>query len=345
MPIISIPTSIAGISVPGITSNGPLGLLYSNPFKTDTLYYPRDLNSSTKGHVVQFTIYEVTPVGYETLSNLKIPTKQEAKDAWKQAGNAIENFNFESAISDITSGVVSKFNDLVDSISNLPGSQVKFESQGLNFQPKRNKPIGQISLYMPDTLDFQYPVSYDDSVSAVGALGSTVGAAIDKLVPGKGMGKIGQAITSAIETAGPIAQLGLQKAGYAVNPQLQVLFQGIGFREFSMNFTFTPYSKEEAKMVEKIIQSFRKNAAPHIETGAGGMFFVPPASFGIKFLFNGAENTHLNRIKDSVITNIDVNYAPQGWSSHDDGAPVQTTLSLTFKELTLVDSTQIQNGY
>jgi len=323
MPIISIPTSIAGISVPGITSNGPLSLLYSNPFKTDTLYYPRDLNSSTKGHVVQFTIYEVTPVGYETLSN----------------------FNFESTLSNITSGVVSKFNNLVDSISNLPGSQVKFESQGLNFQPKRNKPIGQISLYMPDTLDFQYPVSYDDSVSAVGALGSTVGAAIDKLVPGKSMGKIGQAITSAIETAGPIAQLGLQKAGYAVNPQLQVLFQGIGFREFSMNFTFTPYSKEEAKMVEKIIQSFRKNAAPHIETGAGGMFFVPPASFGIKFLFNGAENTHLNRIKDSVITNIDVNYAPQGWSSHDDGAPVQTTLSLTFKELTLVDSTQIQNGY
>jgi hypothetical protein len=75
------------------------------------------------------------------------------------------------------------------------------------------------------------------------------------------------------------------------------------------------------------------------------MFFVPPASFGIKFLFNGSENTHLNKIKNCVITNIDVDYAPQGWSAHDDGVPVQTTLSLSFKELELIDSAQIQNGY
>ena len=344
MAIISIPSSIAGVTIPGITSNGPLGLLYSNPFKQSILQYPRDLNSSTKGHVVKFTAYEVQSVGYEKLTNLALPTVEEAKDAWTKAGKAISDFDYQKALTGVVSGITNTFNSLSDSLSNLPGAKLNLGSESLNFQPKRDKPIGYVSLYMPDNLDFQYNVSYDD-VSAVGALGNVLGAALDKLIPGKNLGKIGSAVTSAVESAKPIATLGLQKAGYAVNPQLQVLFQGIGFREFSMNFTFTPYSKDEAVMVEDIIKLFRKCAAPTIVTGTAGMIFTPPCSFGIEFLFNGNENKHLNKIQNSVITNIDVNYAPQGWSAHDDGTPVQTTLSLTFKELVLNDSAQIEKGY
>ena len=333
MAIISIPSSISGVSVPGITSNGPLGLLYSNPYKSDVLHYPRDLNSLTKGHSVQFTVYEVTPVGYEKLKNIisKIPTKEEAinlgENLLEKFGN-LKDINFGSILNTVTSAA----------------SNLDFESTGLNFQPARNTPIGYIHLYMPDTVDFQYGVSYED-VSATSAAASVGAAVIDKLIPGKNLGKFAEGVTSAVQNGGDIGRLGLQKAGYAVNPQLQVLFQGIGFREFSMNFTFTPYSKDEAQMVEKIIKMFRKNAAPKIVTGAAGMFFVPPSSFGIEFMFNGIENKHLNKIQNSVITGIDVNYAPQGWSAHDDGAPVQTTLSITFKELTLTDSAQIQNGY
>lgn len=333
MPIISIPTSIAGVSVPGITSNGPLGLLYSNPFKSDILHYPRDLNSLTKGHVVQFTIYEVTPVGYEDFKQAFLNIPGAVKNSISSIYNNVSNFfNSNKGFSNIFDGVGTKIGNF-------------FESSGLNFQPKRTNPIGTIALYMPDTLNFNYGVSYDDSISATGAIGSLAQSVVDKLIPQKSLSKLGAAITSGVEASGSLAQLGLQKAGYAINPQLQVLFQGIGFREFQMSFTFTPYSKDEAVMVEKIIKSFRQNAAPKITTEAAGMFFVPPASFGIKFLFNGDENKHLNRIQDSVITNIDVNYAPQGWSAYDDGVPVQTTLSLTFKELTLNDSAQIQNGY
>jgi hypothetical protein len=198
---------------------------------------------------------------------------------------------------------------------------------------------------MPESLAFTYPKSYDDSISAVNDVGSTIGAALDKLLPGAGGGALTQAITSGISQSGPLAALGLQKAGYAVNPQLQVLFQGINFREFTLAFTFTPYSKDEAIMVEKIVKTFKKNSAPRIVQGVGGMFFIPPASFGLDFKFNGQTNTHINKVQNSVITNIDVNYTPNGWSAHDDGVPVQTTLSISFKELVLNDSAQIENGY
>ena len=67
MAIISIPTSIGGINIPGALVNGPLGALYSNIFQSDTLQYPRDLQSMTRGHAVHFSINETNPVKYEEI--------------------------------------------------------------------------------------------------------------------------------------------------------------------------------------------------------------------------------------------------------------------------------------
>ena len=110
--------------------------------------------------------------------------------------------------------------------------------------------------------------------------------------------------------------------------------------------SFTPSSPQEAQNIKNIIQTFRKYAAPTIVNGAAGFFFNPPGMFDVSFLYNGQTNTNLNRIKRSVIENIDVNYAPNGWAAHEDGAPVQTTVTINFKEMFLVDRKQIENnGY
>jgi hypothetical protein len=45
-----------------------------------------------------------------------------------------------------------------------------------------------------------------------------------------------------------------------------------------------------------------------------------------------------------VLQDIQVNYAPNGWSSFENGAPVQTTLSLSFKETQIIDKAKLQNG-
>ena len=51
---ISIPTNIAGISVPGAI-NGPLAALYGNKHDLVDLKFPRDLGSNpTRLHVIQF---------------------------------------------------------------------------------------------------------------------------------------------------------------------------------------------------------------------------------------------------------------------------------------------------
>lgn len=329
MAIITIPSSIGGVTIPGGIVSGPLGALFGKAFDQKMLQYPRDLQSATKGHVVHFTINEVKPITYE-------------EDV---AENIISNF---------TSG---EFKKAIGGLKSLTKGNNPSESTILNFQPRRTTTAGHIFLYMPDTVNFQYGVAYETpSLMSVG------GNFIRDLIPGSRgetkkkniLGKVGAlvggagaAVTSATGAAvsSGLASLIGQKAGIAINPQLQMLFQGIGFREYQMAFTFTPYSKAEAKQVDAIIKMFRKHAAPEIINGVGGAFFIPPSSFNVQFLFNGIENTHLNKVQESVITNIDVNYAPMGWAAYDDGEPVQTTLTIQFKELALVDKKQIEKGY
>ena len=65
MAIISIPSSVAGVTIPGAAINGPLGALFGNKFDSKFLQYPRDLGSATRGHAVQFEIMEILPAGYQ----------------------------------------------------------------------------------------------------------------------------------------------------------------------------------------------------------------------------------------------------------------------------------------
>ena len=306
MAIISIPTSIGGINIPGALINGPLGALYSKTFGADHLQYPRDLQSMTRGHVVQFTIKKTTPVQYNEAAN--------------PAVSAISNFfkgNDQEALS-----------SLQDTLSVLGSGGAKLTNTGLSLQPKRETPVGYISLYMPDTVNFQYSAQYNDT---------SVKQIIEDLLP--------TGISNEVSAIGGVAGAALAQSGYALNPQMQLFFEKIDFREYQMVFTFTPYSKQESEQVRKIIQMFRENAAPTISTGTKGMFFVAPSSFTLDFMFNGKTNPYITKVAESVIKSVDVNYAPNGFTTHDDGSPVQIQMTLQFQEIELIDSAKIQQGY
>lgn len=308
MALISIPSSIGGVTIPGSLINGPLGALFGSQFGLSSYQYPRDLGSATKGHVVQFAIREIQPISYTEVQSL------------------ITNFSVGDALSSITNAVESAIN------WSSNAAQGQFSEISLNLEPEKTKIVSTISLYMPDTVNFQLGATYN-TPSILDAAASLPGFA----------GKFGEAVLAASKNSA--MQLALKKAGYAVNPQIQMIFEDIDFRTYQMSFTFTPYSAQEAQTVKEIIKLFRKHSMPQIVTQAAGMFFIPPSVFDITFLYNGQENRNLNKIARSVIESVDVNYAPDGWSAHDDGAPTQTTLTLNFKETFLIDKTKIDQGY
>ena len=56
-----------------------------------------------------------------------------------------------------------------------------------------------------------------------------------------------------------------------------------------------------------------------------------------------AKNAKIFTIGDCVLENVSVNYAPLGtWASYEDGYPIQTTMTLSFKEIELIDRKSIE---
>jgi hypothetical protein len=313
MAIISIPTSIGGVSIPGNIINGPLGALFGNKFGLNSLQYPRDLGSATKGHIIQFSVNEIEPINYEEAKKFVTTTSslQDVADKF----NSVKNFFSQDA------------------------------QKTLNFKPKKKRKVATISLYIPDTLNFQYNAGYGN-LSLQQVVNETAGAVGSAVANKPILGTLAKTATLGLSIAqSNAAKLALSTQGLAINPQQQLLFDGIDFRTYQLAFTFTPYSRQEAETVKEIIKLFRYHAAPQITTAAAGMFFVPPSTFDLDFLFNGQRNNNVSRVAESVIENIDVNYAPNGWAAYDNGAPVQTTLTMNFKEIELIDKDKIKEGY
>lgn len=313
MAIISIPSSIGGVSIPGAAINGPLGALFGNKFNVDNLKYPRDLESSTRGHVVKFSVNEVEPIGYGQGSTY--------------------------SLSSIGGGLVDSAKNAISDFLGSGKSGDGTASFNLTLEPRKKRLAATISLYMPDTMNFTYEATYSDQNMTDAISGAA------EALPG-GLGKAGKMVTGAADSGA--GKLLLKSQGIAINPNQQLLFDGLSLRSYQLAFTFTPYSKQEANTVKDIIKAFKSYSRPRTVTGTGGMLFIPPATFDLDFLFNGKPNEHVNKVAESVITSVDVNYAPNGWAAHSDGAPVQTQLTLQFKELYLIDrdgSTGVAKGY
>jgi hypothetical protein len=137
-----------------------------------------------------------------------------------------------------------------------------------------------------------------------------------------------------------------------INNHLEVIFNGITFRQFNFNFRFTPESEAEALNVDNIIRAFKFYAAPEILQGMAGRFWIYPAEFDIQYYANGKENLFLNKISTCALTNMQVNYTASGhWSAfrgHQDiqGSPsVCTDIALQFIELELMTKRRILEGY
>jgi hypothetical protein len=234
-----------------------------------------------------------------------------------------------------------------------------------------------ISLYMPDTITAAYTADYDP-VSLQNSLGAGINTirAIDQLAgkvsdsaAGGGidistMKNIGGAISSDpfviskivdLKTgilgsgSGDLGSILLQAKGYAFNPQMQMIYRGLPMRSFSLSFVFSPKSQQEALNVNEIIHTFKFHAAPTLTKGATAssesMFLIPPSIFNVGFYIKGIENKFLPKYADCVLESIDVNFAPNGFAAHTDGAPVQTTLNLQFKEIEIVDRARLQTGF
>ena len=317
-------STITTDSTPG--PNGPLANLYMNKFKSSAIHYPRDLDALNKGHSVQFDIRDIVPSQAATslaksiIGFINSPAKPVKKAPVSAAQETVEEASAIAQNAKVTS--------VYDNMLKATGDYL---TTPINLQPETTKDsVDTIRLYMPDTLTFNYSAQYD-KLSVAEAIGAT-----------PVIGAIPSAVTSFLEK-NDFAKMTQKKIGYTFNPQQQTLFEGIDFREFEMEFMFTPTTKDEAITIQQIITKLRKAAAPTKMSALKGFFFKPPSVFDITFFFNGVNNYSISPVRRCVLQSVNVNYAPNGWASMRDGSPVQTSMTLSFREINLVDRASIES--
>ena len=221
-----------------------------------------------------------------------------------------------------------------------------------------------IALYMPPTVSVSYKSNYGEQeiglMAQIGhdAIKAFSGGATGERVKGM-LDKAGSAMKNmalgALDTVAPGAKaLAALETGQIVTSRMELMFEGIGRRNFSYEFTFIPRSEGEAQTIEKIVKYFKLHMASNLVAGTGGKEYTIPDVFDIKYMYKNIENQFLNKISTCVLESLDVTYGGDKYQTYPmaktkdgrDGMPPSTTkISLGFQELELITKDMIRSGH
>jgi hypothetical protein len=222
-----------------------------------------------------------------------------------------------------------------------------------------------IAMYMPDTLNFDSTASYNDVRPGEELLGQAMIAAPNLVAAIKAGDTRGVLNAAAKSGLGSMAAQSLaQKAGIGdkvsrlgayfatggiTNPMIELIYTAPDFRSFQFEFMFYPRSEREAFEVQKIIERFRFHQAPELMGGISQQtgLLIPPSEFDIKFFYAGRQNPNIPPIATCVLRNVQINYAPRGFSTYETvgensaalgrtGMPVAIQMTLQFQETTFI---------
>jgi hypothetical protein len=126
------------------------------------------------------------------------------------------------------------------------------------------------------------------------------------------------------------------------NPFTETLFQSVDFRSFDFKYRFLPNDMNETRNVQNIVKKFKEHMHPTLSDNS--LFYIYPSEFEIVYYFKGQENSYVHRISKCALTDMTVNYGTDMYSTFEDGAPTEINLSLSFRELELLDRKRIRDG-
>ena len=121
--------------------------------------------------------------------------------------------------------------------------------------------------------------------------------------------------------------------GTIYNPNIELAYEGPQFRSFGFSFNMIPKSGGDASTINQIIREFKRYSAP--EAISGGMYEIP---YVWEISYMGPASGYMNKFKPAACTSVTVqdNAGINFYAAHKDGAPVQTTLSVTFMECDVI---------
>lgn len=156
---------------------------------------------------------------------------------------------------------------------------------------------------------------------------------------------IGAGLVSTIATAAgyEISPESILSRGFGIvpNSNIELLFNGPTLREFGFAYRMSPRNETEARSVRNIIRFFKQGMSARKNTAGNNFFLSTPNIFKLKYTYNGTDEIKgVNKIKTCALTTFNVDYSPDGqWASYEEGQPASVMVSMTFKELEPIYST------
>ena len=333
---------------------------------TSILQYPSDLGGvPDQGHFILFFINEQQPGELEHNDKPpKLSTSENSANSKRRADPFAGQGNTAGYGS--TSGASAIETQNIRKVEEAQKTENKNAGKGI-FTLKRaptKRLSTAIALYMPTTVDVTYNAGYEEKeigrlagagVAAFDAFkGGGINAAVDAVAK-KLPEMVDESIFDAVDGIAPGAKaIMFAKSGKVVSNRMELIFSGVGKRSFSYTFKFLPRSQKESKDVKSIVEKFKYHMLPKVEGDPGSSrTFVTPDTFDIEYRWvgNSNHNPYLNKISTCVLENMSVKYGGsvgyQAFEPDEKGntPPVETEISLQFKELEIITKARAEQGY
>ena len=171
---------------------------------------------------------------------------------------------------------------------------------------------------------------------AVKNLGGGAAELLNQAKEGKELGltKLAASIVQGFGSNITASQVLARRTGQVLNPNMELLFNGVGLRQFTFDFQFAPRNQKEGQEVKEIIRTIKIGSTPKLDGGAGGVFIRTPDVFQIAYKKGSGDHPFLNSFKPMALTSMSVNYTGAGtYATYEDGTPVAINMSLSLQEL------------
>ena len=235
----------------------------------------------------------------------------------------------------------------------------------LNRKPTKRLKSG-IALFMPPQIQTTYTANYTDTTigggteAALNAFNEAVGGRLDRATDAffateeafkEGVEKL---ILATLGTVAPglqgVREGAFAKAGAIISDRMELAFKGINKRQFQYTFKMIPRSRAEAEEIRKIIFIFKQNMLPEFVGGnRAGRRLRVPNTFDIQYMYKGNSNEFLHHISTCVLETMSVQYGGERYKTfpgNEQGAPpVETQITLNFKEMELITRERVFEGF
>jgi hypothetical protein len=332
---------------------------FSNKYNVDQYSYPFDLLSSKDIYGRNYVIFYInvqvdSKLGKQTNEDLFVK-EFEPRDRGDLVGQNLDRTTLFAANAGLNAGGallgqalgVGGASATVAGLATVGAAATANYAATASRAQKRLKTA--IALHIPNQLNIRYGMQWSEEDTLAMSMAtsgieeilkatSSGGKIKDLADPAQAM------VTNLMLSKGPNAGANSAATGLAANPKKEQVFKGVDFRTFQFEYQFFPRDSDEAKNIQRIIKEFKYHMHPEFKD-ANNFVYIYPSEFDIFYYQGGAENLNLHRHTSCVLTELSVNYTPNGnFSTFDDGMPTQINIQMSFRELALLTKDKIQDG-